>query len=114
ARRRRQLDRRARRLDARAPRAAGRPSRRPAPATPARVHDRRPEPAIASMSSLQRVRPPEARIPAPPQLGFRVAILGALVMAAFAIIFFRLWYLQVLSREKYVQHAEANRARHLP
>jgi penicillin-binding protein 2 len=66
------------------------------------------------MSSLQRVRPPEARIPAPPQLGVRVAILGALAMAAFAIIFFRLWYLQVLSSEKYVQQADANRARDLP
>jgi penicillin-binding protein 2 len=40
--------------------------------------------------------------------------MGALAMAMFAIIFFRLWYLQVLSGEKYVQQANANRARDLP
>src|SRR4029077_20381015 len=32
----------------------------------------------------------------------------------FAIIFFRLWFLQVLSGEQYVQQANANRARDLP
>ena len=66
------------------------------------------------MSSLERVRTPDARVPASPQLGVRVAILGALAMAAFAIIFFRLWYLQVLSTEKYVAQANTNRARDLP
>jgi len=66
------------------------------------------------MSSLQPVRPPEARVPASPQVAIRVAIFGALVMAAFAIIFFRLWYLQVLSSEKYIAQANANRARDLP
>src|ERR1035441_3335977 len=35
-------------------------------------------------------------------------------MAMFAIIFFRLWFLQVLSGEQYVQQANANRARDLP
>jgi penicillin-binding protein 2 len=43
-----------------------------------------------------------------------VAILGGLAMAMFAIIFFRLWFLQVLSCEQYVQQANANRARDLP
>jgi penicillin-binding protein 2 len=47
-------------------------------------------------------------------MAVRVAIFGALAMAAFAIIFFRLWYLQVLSSEKYVQQANTNRARDLP
>jgi len=65
------------------------------------------------MSSLQPVRPPESRVPASPQLAIRVAIFGAFVMAAFAIIFFRLWFLQVLSSEKYIAQAEANRARDL-
>ena len=43
-----------------------------------------------------------------------MAILGGLAMAMFAIIFFRLWFLQVLSGEQYVQQANANRARDLP
>ncbi|TMK25888.1 MAG: hypothetical protein E6G62_03765, partial [Actinobacteria bacterium] len=35
-------------------------------------------------------------------------------MALFAIVFFRLWFLQVLSGEQYVQQADANRVRDLP
>ena len=66
------------------------------------------------MSTLEPVRPSEPRAPVSPQLALRVAILGALAMAMFAIIFFRLWYLQVLSGEQYVQQANANRARDLP
>jgi penicillin-binding protein 2 len=65
-------------------------------------------------SSLERVRPSEPRMPVSPQLAVRVAVLGAVAMAMFAIIFFRLWYLQVLSGEQYVQQANANRARDLP
>jgi penicillin-binding protein 2 len=53
-------------------------------------------------------------MPVSPQLALRVAILGGLAMAMFAIIFFRLWFLQVLSGEQYVQQANANRARDLP
>ena len=66
------------------------------------------------MSTLEPVRPSEPRAPVSPQLALRVAILGALAMAMFAIIFFRLWYLQVLSGEKNVQQANANRARDRP
>ncbi len=55
-----------------------------------------------------------SRLPVSPQLALRVAILGGLAMAMFAIIFFRLWFLQVLSGEQYVQQANANRARDLP
>jgi penicillin-binding protein 2 len=56
----------------------------------------------------------DPRVPVSPQLALRVAILGGLAMAMFAIIFFRLWFLQVLSGEQYVQQANANRARDLP
>ena len=35
-------------------------------------------------------------------------------MVMFGVIFFRLWYLQVLSGEQYVTQADANQARHLP
>jgi penicillin-binding protein 2 len=66
------------------------------------------------MSALERVRPSDPRVPVSPQLALRVAILGGLAMAMFAIIFFRLWYLQVLSGEQYVQQANANRVRDLP
>jgi penicillin-binding protein 2 len=66
------------------------------------------------MSAIERVRPGDPRLPVSPQLALRVALLGALAVAVFAIIFFRLWYLQVLSGEQYVQQANANRARDLP
>jgi penicillin-binding protein 2 len=66
------------------------------------------------MSALEPVRPSDPRVPVSPQLALRVAILGAIAMALFAIIFFRLWYLQVLSGEQYVQKANANAARDLP
>jgi len=66
------------------------------------------------MSALERARPSDPRVPVSPQLALRVAVLGGLAMAMFAIIFFRLWYLQVLTGEQYVQQANANRVRDLP
>jgi penicillin-binding protein 2 len=66
------------------------------------------------MSALERARPSEPRVPVSPQLALRLAVLGGVAMVMFAIIFFRLWYLQVLSGEQYVQQANANRARDLP
>jgi penicillin-binding protein 2 len=48
-----------------------------------------------------------------PQLAFRVAIIGGIALAAFAVIFFRLWYLQVLSGDKYVAAAQNNRLREI-
>jgi penicillin-binding protein 2 len=65
-------------------------------------------------SGLQRVRPSDPRVPVSPQLAFRVAVLGGLAMALFAIVFFRLWYLQVLTGEHYLAQANANRVRDLP
>ena len=73
---------------------------------PARLHDRRAEPALALMSALERARPSDPRMPVSPQLALRVAVLGGLAMAMFAIIFFRLWYLQVLTGEQYVAAGE--------
>jgi penicillin-binding protein 2 len=66
------------------------------------------------MSTLERVRPSEPHMPVSPQLAMRVAVLGGIAMALFAIVFFRLWFLQVLSGEQYVQKADANRVRDLP
>ena len=48
-----------------------------------------------------------------PQLAVRVAIIGGVALAAFAVIFFRLWYLQVLSGDKYVAEAQDNQLREI-
>ncbi|HWX75753.1 MAG TPA: penicillin-binding protein 2 [Solirubrobacteraceae bacterium] len=69
---------------------------------------------MSARGTLEPVNPSEGRMPVSPQLALRVAILGGLAVALFAIILFRLWYLQVLSGEQYVQKADANRARDLP
>jgi penicillin-binding protein 2 len=55
--------------------------------------------------------PEERRPPLTPQLALRVAILGSFALALFAIIFFRLWFLQVLSGDKYLAEAKVNRVR---
>jgi penicillin-binding protein 2 len=66
------------------------------------------------VSAIEPARPRDPRVPVSPQLAFRVAIIGGVVMVMFGVIFFRLWYLQVLSGEQYVQQADNNGARHLP
>ena len=66
------------------------------------------------MSSIERLKPSEPRTPVSPQLALRVAILGSIALVMFGIIFFRLWYLQVLTGEQYVQQAQANDQRNLP
>jgi penicillin-binding protein 2 len=66
------------------------------------------------LSTIERLKPNEPRTPVSPQLALRVAILGSLALVMFAIIFFRLWYLQVLTGEQYVQQAKVNDQRELP
>ena len=66
------------------------------------------------MSAIEPARRRDPRIPVSPQLALRVAIIGGIAMVLFGVIFFRLWYLQVLSGEQYVQQANANRVRDLP
>ncbi len=63
---------------------------------------------------MERARTPEPRIPLSSQLGVRVAVIGGFALIMFGIIFFRLWYLQVLSGEQYVQQAAANTTREIP
>src|SRR3954466_2764534 len=54
----------------------------------------------------------EERRPAiTPQLAMRLAILGGFAFVLFAIVFFRLWFLQVLTGEEYVSQARENRVR---
>jgi penicillin-binding protein 2 len=53
----------------------------------------------------------ERRPPISPQLAWRVAIMGGIALALFAIVFFRLWYLQVLSGDQYLAEANDNQVR---
>src|SRR3954449_7262508 len=46
-----------------------------------------------------------------PQLAVRVAVLGGFALVLFGIVFFRLWFLQVLTGEDYVSQARENRVR---
>jgi penicillin-binding protein 2 len=65
----------------------------------------------------RRFLPPDPRVEEPyrltPQLALRVAVLGALTLAVFAVLFLRLWALQVLSGDKYAAAASDNRVRTL-
>jgi penicillin-binding protein 2 len=62
-----------------------------------------------------RFLPRDPRVDAPyrltPQLVFRIGILGALTLAAFAILFVRLWALEVLSGNQFLTLAENNQLR---
>ena len=52
--------------------------------------------------------------PMTPQLALRVAIIGGIALVMFAMIFFRLWFLQVLSGNQYVAQAQSNPSRDMP
>ena len=47
----------------------------------------------------------------PAQFNLRVAILGAFALVVFSAIFFRLWYLEVLSGDRYLAEANNNQVR---
>ena len=47
------------------------------------------------------------------QFAVRVAVISGIALVAFAVIFFRLWYLEVLSGEEYLAQAENNRVREI-
>jgi len=53
----------------------------------------------------------DRRPPVTPQMALRVAGVGVLAFALFGIVFFRLWYLQVLDGDKYLAQARENRVR---
>jgi penicillin-binding protein 2 len=46
-----------------------------------------------------------------PQLALRVGVLGAIALAAFAVLLLRLWSLQVLSGDEYLNAAQSNQLR---
>ena len=62
-----------------------------------------------------RFLPPDPRVREPhrltPQLALRVAILGVVALAVFVVLFFRLWSLQVLSGDEYLNAAQSNQLR---
>jgi penicillin-binding protein 2 len=58
--------------------------------------------------------PLQRRAPLPPQLTRRVGVLGALAFLLFAIIGFRLWYLQVLTGTQNVAAETQNVVRNVP
>ncbi len=64
-----------------------------------------------------RFMPRDPRVEGPyrvtPQIALRLGILGAVVLFAFAVLFFRLWALQVLSGERYLAAAQNNQLRTL-
>src|ERR671935_2673476 len=47
----------------------------------------------------------------PAQFALRVAVLSGIALVMFSVIFFRLWYLQVLSGDHYLAQAENNQVR---
>jgi penicillin-binding protein 2 len=57
--------------------------------------------------------PEDRRPPLTPKLALRVAILGTFALAMFGIIFFRLWFLQVLNGQAYVKQAQVNQVREI-
>jgi penicillin-binding protein 2 len=59
-------------------------------------------------------RVPERLRPITPQLAWRVAVLGGIAFVLFGIVFFRLWYLQVLTGPQNAARATANVERSIP
>jgi penicillin-binding protein 2 len=66
-------------------------------------------------SSSTRFLPPEPGVEAPhrltPGLALRVGVLGVVALAVFAVLFVRLWSLQVLSGDTYLAAAQDNQLR---
>ncbi|HLI58832.1 MAG TPA: penicillin-binding transpeptidase domain-containing protein [Solirubrobacteraceae bacterium] len=60
------------------------------------------------MSFTEPPEDPRARANLNPALALRVGIVGSIILGLFAIIFFRLWFLQVLSGPHYVEAAAKN------
>src|SRR4051794_41091415 len=56
---------------------------------------------------------PDRRLVVTPHLALRVAILGGIALVLFAVVFFRLWYLQILSGDRYLAEANDNRVREI-
>ena len=66
-------------------------------------------------ATSRRFLPPTPGVAEPyrltPQMALRIAILGVVVLAVFAVLFLRLWALQVLSGSEYLNAAQNNQLR---
>ena len=82
-----------------------------------RPHPRGAAPWLTARAPSRRFLPGDPRVAEPyrltPQLALRVAVLGFFALALFAVLFLRLWALQVLSGERYLAQANDNRVRTL-
>ena len=62
-----------------------------------------------------RFLPPDPRVEEPyrfsPKMAIRIAVLGVIAVAVFALLFFRLWALQVISGNDYQREARDNQIR---
>src|ERR671934_2073780 len=71
--------------------------------------------AKAAEKVSRRFLPPDPRVAEPyrltPRLALRVGILGMVALLVFAVLFLRLWALQVLSGSQYLRAAENNQLR---
>ncbi len=69
-------------------------------------------------SPSRRFLPPDPRTTEPyrftPQLALRVGVLAALALVIFGVLFLRLWALQVLSGDRYLNAAQNNQLRTVP
>ena len=69
-------------------------------------------------SPSRRFLPPDPRTSEPyrftPQLALRLGVLAALALAVFAVLFLRLWALEVLSGDRYLNAARNNQLRTVP
>jgi penicillin-binding protein 2 len=67
---------------------------------------------------MPRFLPPDPRVSQPylltPKMALRVAIVGAVALVAFGVLFLRLWSLQVLAATKYRSEAQNNQVRTIP
>ena len=68
-------------------------------------------------SKSQRFLPPDPRAESPyrvtTQIALRLGVLGAVAIGVFAVLFLRLWALQVLSGDQYLRTAQNNQLRTL-
>ena len=66
---------------------------------------------------VPRFLPPDPRVSQPylltPKMALRVAIIGAVALVAFGVLFLRLWSLQVLAATKYRSQAQDNQIRNV-
>jgi penicillin-binding protein 2 len=66
-------------------------------------------------SSSARFLPPDPKVQEPfrltPKLALRVGVLGAIALVVFAVLFLRLWSLQILAGESYLDDAQNNQLR---